>query len=57
MTRAPAAADLNIKNAAEKMNNKKYNYISGVDKMLEFDEYRLSLEGMEKDITDLRDAL
>ena len=57
MTRAHAAADLNIKNAAEKMNNKKYNYISGVDKMLEFDEYRLSLEGMEKDITDLRDAL
>ena len=32
-------------------------FIKGVDNMLEYDEYRIALTGLEQDINDLRDSL
>ncbi len=31
--------------------------IKGCEDVIEFDEYKLELDGMKKDITDLRDSL
>ena len=33
------------------------NYSIGSEIMLEYDEYKLKLQGLEKNITDLRDSL
>lgn len=49
MTRAHAEAEKNINTAAA---DKK-----GCEIMLEYDEYKLQLQGVEKNITDLRDSL
>ncbi len=52
--RVRAEAARNISIAAAKTNN---NLSEGSDKMLEYDEYKLRLSGLEKNITELRDAL
>lgn len=57
MTLVPVARAKNIKNAAEQQAKNKNYSTKGVDSMLEFDESRLTLAGMEQDINDLRDSL
>lgn len=52
MIRAPAARAKNTSTAAAETNNFKELII-----MLEYDEYRISLAGLEQDINDLRDSL
>ncbi len=49
MSRVLAVAEKNIKNAAD---NKK-----GCEGMIELEEYRLLLDGMQKDLFELRDSL
>lgn len=51
MIRVHAAAERNISIVAVRTNKKE------VKKMLEYDEYKLRLSGLEKNITELRDAL
>ena len=60
MIYALAAAERNIKTAvSERRNIKKIfrKHDKGCDLMIEFDEYRLKLSGMEKSIIELRDSL
>lgn len=56
MTCAHAEAVLNTKNVAESSNIIKLK-LKGLINMLEFEEYRLSLDALEKDINELRDSL
>lgn len=56
MTRVPAEAVRSISTAAES-NPAERTKTERSDNMLEYDEYRLKLQGFEESINDLRDSL
>ena len=57
MTRVRAEAVRSINTAAESKWNTVFYNTERSDKMLEYDEYRLKLQGFEDSINDLRDSL